>query len=1155
MKSLTKTPRIILVSLLVAIALLSTISVALALNGYNTITVDSDGDVGLYTSLALNNDKPVISYYDTTNDDLKLAICNDATCSSPTLTTVDSTGDVGQYTSLALAGSGYPVISYFDDTNDDLKVVACSGLDCSTFDTRVIDTGSVGQYTSLALNSSGYPRISYFAGDALKVAACNGSIVRCARRLAWTLTTVDSGGVGVYSSLALNSSGNAVISYYDQTNTALKVAVCNDAACSSPTLTTVDSTGEVGEYTSLALNNDKPVISYYDATNDALKVAVCNDATCSSPTLTTVDNTGSVGQYTSLALNSNGYPVISYYDDTNDDLKVATCNDATCTSKTLTTVDSAGFVGTFTSLALNSSSYPVISYNDATNKDLKVAVLDTTIPTVTIEEGSTQPDPTNTSPISFDVKFSESVTGFDQSDINISGMAFTPIVKVTGSGDTYTVTVSRIMSGETITATIPADAAQDNAGNKSLASTSLDNRVTYTGQNLPEIDVQRPSATSIADGGTDALANQTVGTVNLTYTVDNSAGTAQLDVTGVSATNYTNSSGFSSSTTFPLNIAAGDTGTIDIYFDIDAAGAFSFDMDIASNDADEATYDIKVSGTRIGVPEIDVQRPAATSIADGGTDTLANQSVGTVNLTYTIDNSAGTDQLTVTGVSADNYSNSSGFNSTTTFPLNIAAGDTDTIDISFDIDAVGAFSFDMDIASNDADEATYDIKVSSMGVTPEIDVQRPATTSIADGGTDTLANQSVGTVNLTYTIDNSAGTDQLTVTGVSADNYSNSSGFNSSSTFPLNIAAGDTDTIDISFDIDALGAFSFYMDIASNDADEATYDIAVEGMGVDAPVVTFGVNTVPANNASLSTGPSEILVEFSEDMEDDGGENAANNTANYVLVEVGTNGTFDTTACDNSPLPGGDDTEITINSATYDGSDPFVTTLGINGGTALPAGDYRLFVCGTTSVYSAAGVVLNGSADVDSTLSFSVQAAANTGGANNTASALPATGFAMGEVTTLPYQPAAKAYESTAMTLDIPKLGVSMPIVGVPQSGSEWDVTWLGNSAGYLYGSAFPTWAGNTVITGHVWDAYNQPGAFAEIKTLKYGDQIEIQAWGQTYTYEVRESRLVTKKNTNVVFQSEQYDWVTLVTCEFYNPFSGEYLFRRAVRAVLVSVK
>ena len=271
-------------------------------------------------------------------------------------------------------------------------------------------------------------------------------------------------------------------------------------------------------------------------------------------------------------------------------------------------------------------------------------------------------------------------------------------------------------------------------------------------------------------------------------------------------------------------------------------------------------------------------------------------------------------------------------------------------------------------------------------------------------------------------------------------------------------------------------------------------------------------------------------------------------TANYLLVEAGTNGKFDTTSC---AVPGSDaaapdDVKISVDKATYVGSTTYISTLDINGGTPLSAGTYRLFICGTTSIENAAGIHLNNG--VDTLLDFTVQAAAS-------ASTLPATGFRHGEVTQLAQQPAAKAYTDTAMLLEIPKIGVSMPIVGVPQSDAGWDVTWLGNSAGYLSGSAFPTWAGNTVITGHVWDAYNQPGIFSELKTLSYGDQVQIQAWGLTYTYEVRESKLVTKKNVNAAFQSEEYDWLTLVTCEFYNPFTGDYLFRRAVRAVLISVK
>ncbi len=169
---------------------------------------------------------------------------------------------------------------------------------------------------------------------------------------------------------------------------------------------------------------------------------------------------------------------------------------------------------------------------------------------------------------------------------------------------------------------------------------------------------------------------------------------------------------------------------------------------------------------------------------------------------------------------------------------------------------------------------------------------------------------------------------------------------------------------------------------------------------------------------------------------------------------------------------------------------------------------------------------------------------------------LPKTGFRRGRVSKIPAQPASQAYAETEMLLLIPKLDLTMPIVGVPQNEQGiWDVTWLAENAGYLVGTAFPTWAGNTVITGHVWDAYNRPGPFSELKKLNYGDKIQILAWGLTYTYEVRESKLLRSKNTKTALQSEDYDWLTLLTCEFYNPFTGEYLFRRSVRAVLVSVK
>jgi hypothetical protein len=52
------------------------------------------------------------------------------------------------------------------------------------------------------------------------------------------------------------------------------------------------------------------------------------------------------------------------------------------------------------------------------------------------------------------------------------------------------------------------------------------------------------------------------------------------------------------------------------------------------------------------------------------------------------------------------------------------------------------------------------------------------------------------------------------------------------------------------------------------------------------------------------------------------------------------------------------------------------------------------------------------------------------------------------------------------LQLEIPDFGFQSEIVGV---SSDWDVTWLGDSVGYLPGTAFPTWSGNTAIAGHVY--------------------------------------------------------------------------------------
>lgn len=375
----------VFVALIAAGLLLTTSSSGAA---SNTITQPDIG--GQFTSLKLDSSgNPVISHYDPMTHDLKVVHCGNATCSTGNaITAPDPTGlDDQMYpvtTSLVLAAGDVPVVSYLDalsTTQANMKLVHCGNPACTTPTIRTLDsswppTHQVGLWNSLALNTAGNPVVSYYMQphDILKALFCNDAT--CS---SYGLQNVDSLAItGLYASMVLDASGFPVISYYDQTAGDLKVAHCGNASCSSSTITTVDGAApaaQVGKYTSLALDaSGFPVVSYYNETNGDLKVVHCGDANCSSGnTIATPDAGGTVGQHTSLALDAAGNPVVSYYNVGGSALKVLHCGDATCTAgNTITMPDAAGIVGQYTSLALDGAGNAVVSYYDATDGKLNV---------------------------------------------------------------------------------------------------------------------------------------------------------------------------------------------------------------------------------------------------------------------------------------------------------------------------------------------------------------------------------------------------------------------------------------------------------------------------------------------------------------------------------------------------------------------------------------------------------------------------------------------------------------------------------------------------------------------------------------------------------------------------------------------------------------
>lgn len=264
---------------------------------------------------------------------------------------------------------------------------------CTTIDNGT--GGGTGQFTSVQVNANGTPWIAYYdnGNTILKVAqyvGSGGSGCTNQPSPAWSCFTVDSSGTAAFGTsahLGFDKYGNAWISYNDSTNTRMRIAQyvgSGGSGCASTqwTCSQVDDGGS--NFTSMAFNTSgQPYVSYYDDTNTALKVAQYvgsggSGCTYSSAwTCTTVDNTASTGQYSSIAFSAQGVPWVSYYEASNGNLRIAeyvtSGGNCTSTAWNCSNVNTTNNVGQFSSLAFDHSGNPAIAYYDATSLDMKIA--------------------------------------------------------------------------------------------------------------------------------------------------------------------------------------------------------------------------------------------------------------------------------------------------------------------------------------------------------------------------------------------------------------------------------------------------------------------------------------------------------------------------------------------------------------------------------------------------------------------------------------------------------------------------------------------------------------------------------------------------------------------------------------------------------------
>jgi hypothetical protein len=357
---------------------------------------------------------------------------------------------------------------------------------------------------------------------------------------------------------------------------------------------------------------------------------------------------------------------------------------------------------------------------------------------------------------------------------------------------------------------------------------------------MPDIEVSSggreiPIGSAILDFGT-----ATVGSTLSKELVIRNIGTGVLQIYLFEVVNGMGE--FTASPQGPLSIAPGSAGTASIEFRPSGQGLKTAEIQIESNDADEATYFFNVMGEGVSAPQPDIGLRNLSTGADAAPETLAHDfgKVG-IGLSSQVELSIenrGSDLLHLYDITIQGP----GSFSLTGVPdippplYTIQPGGSQSFCLRFDPTAKGKQEAVVSIDSSEPDppEQPYVVYVRGEGSktdAPEM-LLKIGTKKYQNGKTYSFGDVNLGSYKrVTFEIHNT-GKGTLSVSGVLLVEHE-AFDFDHDFTDPLTIPAGGLRNLYVTFTPSDEGMRQTYLELSSNDLSQSPYRIKLRGEGED----------------------------------------------------------------------------------------------------------------------------------------------------------------------------------------------------------------------------------------------------------------------------------------------------------------------------------